>query len=236
MRQTAILIFAMAAVVGPLSTSARAQDKAGYFILGGGYTAPNAEVRDHLGDGWNFTIGGQYNTTPVIGIEGLYSFNGLGEKNIKVPVSPTPGAAAVPTDFFANMNMQYGTVNVVFQKPEGDVKPYGVIGGGIYYRPVQVTTPSVGYIPGYCDPFWYVCYPGGFVPVDAIVGERSSTDFGMDFGGGVKFGAFYADLRYHYILGPEVEERTTTLPGVPAIVGGRKANGQFLQVTAGIRF
>ena len=58
----------------------------------------------------------------------------------------------------------------------------------------------------------------------------------MDFGGGVKFGAFYADLRYHYIWGPEVEERTTTLPGVPTIVGGRKANGQFLQVTAGIRF
>ena len=49
MRQTAILIFAMAALVGPLSTSARAQDKAGYFILGGGYTAPNAEVRDHFG-------------------------------------------------------------------------------------------------------------------------------------------------------------------------------------------
>ena len=47
------------------------------------------------------------------------------------------------------------------------------------------------------------------IPVDScrstnIIGERSSTDFGMDFGGGVKFGAFYADLRYHYIWGPEV--------------------------------
>ena len=93
MRHLTVVIFAMAALVGPLSTSARAQDKAGYFILGGGYTAPNAEVRDHLGDGWNFTIGGQYNTTPVIGIEGLYSFNGLGEKQIKIPVSPTPGGA-----------------------------------------------------------------------------------------------------------------------------------------------
>jgi hypothetical protein len=237
MRHLTVVIFAAASLVGPLSTSALAQDKAGYFILGGGYTAPNAEVRDHLGDGWNFTIGGQYNTSPVIGIEGLYSFNGLGEKRLSIPVSPgNSPAGSVPTDFFANMNMQYGTVNVVFQKPEGDVKPYGVIGGGIYYRPVQVTTPAVGYIPGYCDPFWYVCYPGGFVPVDSIVGERSSTDFGMDFGGGVKFGAFYADLRYHYIWGPEVEERTTTLPGVPPIVGGRKANGQFLQVTAGIRF
>ena len=61
------------------------------------------------------------------------------------------------------------------------------------------------------------------MPVDAIVGDRSSTDFGMDFGGGVKFGAFYADLRYHYIWGPEVEERTTTLPAVPTVVGGSKS-------------
>lgn len=237
MRHVTVVFLALAALISPLSTSALAQDKAGYFILGGGYTAPNAEVRDHLGDGYNFVIGGQYNTSPVIGIEGLYSFNGLGEKQITVNLSDTPGGPAnVPTDFFADMNMQYGTVNVVFQKPEGDVKPYGVVGGGIYYRPVKVTTPGVGYIPGYCDPFWYVCYPGGFVPVDQIVGERSSTDFGMDFGGGVKFGGFYADLRYHYIWGPTVEERTTALPGVTPIAGDRKANGQFLQVTAGIRF
>jgi hypothetical protein len=76
MRHTTIVVFALAALVGPLSTRAGAQDKAGHFILGGGYTAPNAEVRDHLGDGWNFVIGGQYNATPVIGIEGLPS--GLG--------------------------------------------------------------------------------------------------------------------------------------------------------------
>ena len=84
--------------------------------------------------------------------------------------------------------MQFFDVNVVLQKPEGSVRPYGLVGMGVYYRPIQVTTPAVGYIPGFCDPWWYVCYPGGFVPVDQIVGERSSTDFGMDFGGGVNLG------------------------------------------------
>ena len=101
------------------------------------------------------------------------------------------------------MNMQYGTANVVFQAPHGHVRPYGLVGMGVYYRPIKVTTPAVGYVPGYCDPWWYVCYPGGFVPVDKIVGERSSTDFGMDFGGGVNFGAIYAEFRYHYIWGPD---------------------------------
>jgi hypothetical protein len=134
------------------------------------------------------------------------------------------------------MNMQYGTVSVVFQKPEGSVRPYGVAGMGIYYRPVKVTTPGVGYVGGYCDPYWYVCYPGGFVEVTNIIGERSSTDFGMDFGGGLKFGAFMADIRYHYIWGPEVEEKIATLPAATTTSGDRKANGQFLQFTFGVKF
>jgi hypothetical protein len=231
MRLLAVALFTAATFVGPLSTNALAQDKKAYFILGGGYTAPNAEVRDHLGDGYNFVIGGQFNATPKIGIEGLYSFNGLGQKQISVPLSATPGGATVPTDFFADMNMQYGTVNVVMQKPEGTVRPYGAIGMGIYYRPIKVTTPAVGYVPGFCDPWWYVCYPGGFVAVDQIVGERSSTDFGMDFGGGAKFGAFYAEARYHYIWGPEVKAQ-----GASTSTTTDKANGQFFVTTFGVRF
>lgn len=236
MRQTTVLTFSAMTLVAGLSTSAFAQDKAGYFILGGGYTAPNAEVRDHLGDGYNFVIGGQFNATPVIGIEGLYSFNGLGDKRITLPVSPQPQNGGVPTDFFADMNMQYGTLSVVMQKPEGNVKPYGVVGMGVYYRPIKVTTPGAGYVPGYCNPWWYVCYPGGWVPVENIVGERSSTDFGMDFGGGVKFGSFFAEARYHYIWGPEVEELASNLPAVTTTTTDRKANGQFLALTFGFRF
>jgi hypothetical protein len=74
------------------------------------------------------------------------------------------------------------------------------------------------------------------VPVENIVGERSSTDFGMVFGGGATFGVVYAELRYHYIWGPEVEEQRTQLPAVTTTSGDRKANGQFLTVTFGVRF
>jgi hypothetical protein len=211
-----------------VATTAHAQDKKVEFSIGGGYTVPNGEVRDHLGDGYNFNVGLQVNVSPVIGIEGLYSFNGLGDKRISIPVLPTPvNGTGVPTDFFASMNMQYGTGSLVFRKPDGGVRPYGLAGMGIYYRPVKVTTPGVGYVPPYCNPWWYVCTGGGLVPVENVVGERSSTDFGAVFGGGVAFGVFYAEARYHYIWGPEIEGATGDTT---------KANGQFLQTTFGFRF
>ena len=229
--RTTTFVVTVTTLLAAMATGASAQDKAAHFILGGGYVAPNSEVRDHLGDGWNFSIGVQANVTPVIAIEGLYGYNGLGSKRISIPVSPTPGGGSVPTDFFGEMNMQYGIANLVLQAPSGGVKPYGVVGGGLYYRPIKVTTPGVGFVPGYCDPWWYVCFPGGFVPVENIVGERSSTDFGMDFGGGVKFGAFFTDARYHYIWGPTIEEATTG-----TTTSDRKANGKFFIWTFGFRF
>jgi opacity protein-like surface antigen len=217
--------------------SAHAQEQRVNFSLGGGFTAPNAEVRDHLGNGYNFTFGLQVNVTPVIGIEGVYSFNGLGDKTLRVPVFPGPSEiGGVPTDISADMNMQYGTGSLIIQKPDGGIRPYGLVGMGVYYRPIRVTTPGVGWVPGYCDPWWYVCYPGGWVETTNILGERSSTDFGMDFGGGVNFGAIFAEVRYHYIWGPEVQANIASPPIAGVEADTRKANGQFLATTFGVRF
>jgi len=244
--KTAYVFVFIAGLAATFPGAAAGQDQRVHLSLGGGFTAPNSEVRDRLGDGYNFNIGIDVAVTPVVSIEGLYSFNGLGDKRISVPVSPIVNPLAtdgtVPTDFFADMNMQYGTGSVILQVPEGTVRPYGLVGMGVYYRPIKVTTPGVGYAPGYCDPWWYVCYPGGWVPVENIVGERSSTDFGMTFGGGVKFGPVYAEIRYHYIWGPTIEGATlptNPIAGDPtgtAPLAGHKANGQFLATTFGVRF
>jgi opacity protein-like surface antigen len=234
-----VFVFAASlAVVAP--PAAQAQDfKRVHVSLGGGWTAPNSEVADRLGQGYNFNFGVDVSVNPVVAIEGLYSFNGFGEKHISLDVADTPGGPTTKRDFFGNMNMQYGTASVIFQRPEGGVRPYGLVGMGVYYRPMEVTTPGVGFVPGYCDPWWYVCYPGGWVPVDNIVGDRSSTDFGMSFGGGVRFGAIFAELRYHYVWGPEIKALNTDLPVVnPPLTDlvGKKANGQFVQTTFGVRF
>ena len=242
--KTAYVVLAAALFVAMAPLVAHAQEQRVHFTFGGGATIPNSEVRDRLGDGYNFNFGLEVQITPIVSIEGLYSFNGLGDKRISIPVVPTPleGETGVPSDFFADMNMQYGTASVIVQAPEGTIKPYGLVGMGVFYRPIHVTTTSIGYAPGYCDPWWYVCYPGGFVPVENLVGERSSTDFGMSFGGGVRFGPVYAELRYHYIWGPTIEGATlptNPIAGDPTGTGslaGHKANGQFLATTFGLRF
>jgi len=240
MRLKSAFVFLFAAsLLTIIPLSAQAQDKRVHVSLGGGLTIPNSEVRDRLGNGYNFNFGVDVAVNPVVSIEGLYSFNGLGEKDIALPVSPCVGCPGTSTPFTGSMNMQYGTASVILQRPEGGVKPFGLVGMGVYYRPMEVTTPGVGYVPGYCDPWWYVCYPGGWVEVENVVGERSSTDFGMVFGGGLRFGAFYAELRYHYIWGPTIDGQSTNLPSVnPPLTDleGKKANGQFLATTFGFRF
>ena len=91
MRHPGTFVLAAGLLVSAVPIAAQAQENKVDFSLSGGYTQPNSEVSDRLGGGYNFNIGVQVNVSPVIGIEGLYSFNGLGSKQISIPVSGTPG-------------------------------------------------------------------------------------------------------------------------------------------------
>jgi opacity protein-like surface antigen len=230
-----ILSFILALLVVTVAAPrAQAQEKPVTVNLGGGYTFALSDVREHLGDGYNINLGVTFNINENFGIQTEYSFTGLGQKLVDLPtVTPPPGLTAL-RNLYADMNMQYLNFNALFKpSTESRAKPYVVAGAGVYFRPVTVTTPGAGYVPPYCDPWWYVCYPGGFVPVDYIVAEENSTDFGIDFGGGVNVGltdaaSFYVEARYHYIWGPELKNAAGESQG--------KANGQFLPITFGFRF
>lgn len=226
------------------ATTAAAQDvKPVQLTIGGGWTGVLGPAKDHVGEAGNFTLGVLYNLNPMIGLQGEYAWNGVKKKRLSLPVSPVVNPlATVPTDFFADGNMQYGDFNVLVHAPmQGHkARPYGIVGAGVYYRPVNITTPGVGYTT-VCDPWWYVCYPA-LVSVDQVVGSRSSTDFGMNFGGGVDFkfhehASFYVEVRYHYVWGPSIPSgNVPTQPIAGADVSTKKANGQFLPITFGFRF
>jgi opacity protein-like surface antigen len=238
MRYSTRFVWSIAGILMTMTaTQAFAQDKSVWVSFGAGLTSPNSEVRERLGDGYNINFGLQFDVTPNIAIEGLYSFNGLGEKGRSIQIADVPGGPTRTEQIFGDMNMQYGTASVIFKGSGATVKPYALAGLGIYYRPVKITTPGVGYVPGYCDPWWYICYPGGWVEVDTILASRSSTDFGMVFGGGANFGIFYSELRYHYMWGPEIPTQSASPPvNPPVATDTRKANGKFLALTFGLRF
>jgi opacity protein-like surface antigen len=228
MRRIAGLLFVVA-LFASIPAQAQAQERKYYFNIGGGYTFSLSEVREHLGDGGNFALGATFMLNDWIGIQGEYGYTGLGEKRIPKDI---PGAGV--TNFDVHGSMHYGTANLVFGgRPARAIVTYFVGGVGVYNRPVTLTTPTVGFVPGFCDPYWYVCWPGGFVEVDQVITSRSSTDFGINVGVGLNFSikgntSAYFEVRYHYIWGPEITNNAGASQG--------KANGQFLPLTFGIRF
>jgi opacity protein-like surface antigen len=236
-------LIALAAVL--TAAPALAQDeKPVQLTIGGGYTGVYGAAADHVGDGGNFTIGVLFNTHSPISWQAEYGWNGMKQKQLQLPVFPTvnPLATGTPTDFFADANMQYGSLNALLHSTSSShVKPYGIVGLGVYHPPVNNTTPGVGFTT-VCDPYWYVCYPT-LVSVDQVVGERSTTDFGMNFGAGVNFklaqsASVFVEVRYHYIWGPSLDDAkipTQPIAGV-APPSSLKANGQFLPITFGLRF
>jgi opacity protein-like surface antigen len=235
---------ALAAVLTAVPALAQ-DDKPIQLTVGGGFTGVYGAASDQIGNGGNFTIGVLFNTHGPVSLQGEYGWNGMKQKQLSLPVFPTVNPlGGTPTDFFADANMQYGAFNaLVHGKPMGKAAPYGIVGLGVYHRPVTITTPGVGFTT-VCDPYWYVCFPT-LVPVDQVVGERSSNDFGMNFGGGVNFKlshatSIYFEIRYHYIWGPTIDQvnvPTQPIAGVtPATPKSLSANGQFLPITVGFRF
>jgi opacity protein-like surface antigen len=233
--------FLLAAALLAAVPAAAQDEKPVQLTIGGGFTTIMGPAKDHFGSaGGNFTLGVLFNVSPTIGVQGEYGWNGVPKKQLVFDVCATNPCVTplVPTDFFADGNMQYGAGNVLFHpSTDSKAKPYVLAGLGVYYRPVNITTPGVGYTT-ICDPYWYVCYPT-LVAVDQVVGSRSTTDFGMNFGGGLNYkltdaASIYFEVRYHYIWGPKFGPQVNPLTG--AQIAETKANGQFLPITVGFRF
>jgi len=211
--------FGFLVVATLLAAPVAAQDERPVQLtIGGGWTGVYGAGKDHVGSGGNFTIGALFKLNPVVGIQGEYGWNGMKQKQLQLPVSVNPLDSGVPTDFFADANMQYGAANVLFSPAvSGKTAPYFITGIGVYYRPVTISTPSIGFAT-VCDPYWYVCYPAA-VPVEQIVGKRSSTDFGMNFGGGVivfpsRSIGLRGDVRYFRTLGDITLGELTNIGGL----------------------
>jgi hypothetical protein len=210
MRKVLAALFLVLIVAAP--TWAQDDRKVG-VNFGAGWAFPTSGFKDSFNTGWNGGLGLTFNVKPGIGIQAEYMYDWMGGPDRTIGLSPTPVAVGTGSGILeSNHHMHTGTFNIVYT-PMAATQRDRLIGGyllagpGVYHRTVQITSPSVGYTT-FCDPYWYVCYPT-LVEVDRIVGDRSSTDFGMNFGGGITFGhdaKFYVEMRYHYVWGPDVSK------------------------------
>ena len=166
-------------------------------------------------------------------------YDRLGGPERQFDFSPTPGAATQVGIIQSNHQVHAGTFNVIYtphlalNERARPIGLYVLSGGGIYHRLVQLTTPSVG-VASVCNPYWYICYPTA-VSVDRIIGDRSSNDFGINFGAGLTFGTrpmLYLETRYHYVWGPTIRPEVTPVNGPTEF----STNAGYFPVTFGIRW
>jgi opacity protein-like surface antigen len=209
--------------------------------FGFGWAIPASDFKNSFDVGWNGTIGATFNLNPNLGFQAEYIYARMNGPDRTISLSETPVAASLTNGLIeSNHQMHIGSFNVIYkgQSSEHPVGGYVLGGAGLYHRLVQLTSPSVGYTT-VCDPYWYVCYPAA-VSVDQIIGDRSSNDFGIDFGGGVTFGReakFYVESRYHYVWGKTITPTAGTVPGTTAVCSsGCSTNATYYPITMGVRW
>jgi Outer membrane protein beta-barrel domain len=228
----------LAAAFGILlaAAPAAAQDKPVDFNIGFGWTFPQGEFADSFDTGWNGNFGATFNISPTVGVQAEYMYQRMHGPEKTIIVSATPGGIGTTQLIESNQQAHAFLGNLVLGNMHsgGLVGGYVIGGAGLYHRIVQLTSPAVGFTT-FCDPYWYVCYPVA-VSVDNILGDRSSNDFGINFGGGITFGheaKFYIEARYHYVWGPTINP-----PGGGALPAGapNSTNAPYFPLTFGVRW
>ena len=185
MRKVLTALFGILLAAGP----AAAQDYPPVgFNFGFGWVFPSGDFGNSFDAGWTGTVGATFNLSEHMGIQADYTYNRMDGQSRTILVSQTPGLAAATNGIIeSNHQLHVGTFDLVYRSKSSNhpLGGYVLAGPGVYHRVVQLTSPAVGYTT-ICDPWWYVCYPA-LVPVDQIVGDRTSWDFGINLGGGVTF-------------------------------------------------
>jgi opacity protein-like surface antigen len=236
MRQ--LVVAAVLVLVAAVPAAAQ-DEKPVDFNIGLGVTFPQGNFKDSFDSGWNGDFAATFNVSPAFGIQAEYMYARMNGPERTILVSVAPGGVGSNQLIESNHQMHAFLGNAVFKSHDSGrlVGGYALGGLGLYHRKVQLTSPAVGFTT-FCDPYWYVCYPAA-VSVDNILGDRSSNDFGINFGGGLTFGKeakFYIEARYHYVWGPTITPGAGIPVPVPTTTSSTSTNAQYFPLTFGIRF
>src|SRR4051794_26637349 len=218
------------------ATPALAQEKPVDFNFGFGWIFPVSDLKNDFDAGRTGTLGATFNTSKNLGFRVDYSYDHMKGPDKTIQISQTPILANLTNGIIqSNHQMHVLDFDLVYKAGSHDspVGGYVLGGAGYYHCIVQLTSPAVGYTT-ICDPYWYVCYPAA-VSVDQILGDRSSTDMGINFGGGITFGheaKFYIEARYAYVFGKTITPSVATT----ACPNGCSTSASYIPLTFGVRW
>jgi opacity protein-like surface antigen len=170
------------------------------FNMGGGFTPVVGGMNSQLTSGWNYAVGTGYDFDEKFGVLLEYGSHYGGVEDGVLSRYNSPGNSTEGSTHIWSL-----TLNPKWNfKLNHVVGGYLIGGGGYYHANAQVTSPTVAFVPGYCDP-WWGCWPGGLVPADKIIAERKDDTGGVNVGMGLTFDLwrdvqFYLETRYHHIL------------------------------------
>jgi opacity protein-like surface antigen len=170
--------------------------------VGGGFTTGVSDFGNRHDTGGNFLAGAGYRMTPALSLNIEYTFNHLNYGY----AATTPIGGILNARYDGHTELHGFTLNPRYTLGAfHGVDTYITGGYGIYARKFQLTRPSVG-TTVICDPYWFYCGTA-IVPVDLIIGERTTWKQGWNAGIGLEMGGrikFFADARYLWVANPQI--------------------------------
>jgi len=192
-----LAILSAALPIGATSAFAGSYLHKGTFAMGGGFNAPVGEVNPYLNSSGTIYFGGGRNLNRANALMVEYTHNWL-----SVAPEVIDRAQSDSTNFQdVHASLWSITLNLLHRfHAESDIVPWVTAGGGYYKRNLLLTQNALVYYPPIWDP-WWGWIDGGWGPGEAITGQRASSGFGFNVGGGVAFeiegASLFLDARYH---------------------------------------
>ncbi|HTO90152.1 MAG TPA: outer membrane beta-barrel protein [Candidatus Sulfotelmatobacter sp.] len=191
----------VSALAPALASAQNMYQHKGTFVLGGGMNAPVGEINPYLNSSGSFYFGGGRNLNRRFALQVEYTHNWLAVDDavIQRAADETQDSTQIQN---AHASLWSVTLNGVLRfREDTDVVPWITAGGGYYKRNLILTANALVYYPPIWDP-WWGWIDGGWGPGQAVVGQRASSGFGFNVGGGIDFeiengASLFLEARYH---------------------------------------
>lgn len=198
MRRSALYVIWTSIVSVLLAASALAQENLEQYhanvSVGAGFTVPTADASSNFNTGFNLDFRGGLNITRnfLADLDFTYNQWGLTKSALATFGQPNGHASVWALTFDPVIKL------APLRSP---VKPYAIVGAGLYHRYLQVSHPANA-TTLFCDFFFGECFPA-VVTVNQVVASSSIYKPGFNAGGGLEFGIggrglkVFTEARYH---------------------------------------